>query len=332
MSFKKIKGHAQALSRISQEINNKTFEGAFLFSGPKAVGKYTIARTIGKYLTCGGLQDDNCRCENCRLFPAVPDYLEICNGNDMIKVDDVEPITNFLTLKAFRGGSRVVVIDNAHNMNTLSANRLLKIMEELPPQCAIILISEQPDKLLPPLYSRCYRMDFSALGAEDIKDIVKGLGHDVSQIGDLGRMLPHLSESVLLNFSRYVEYIKFMPKFLKEVGTMGEDELVALVKDIEQKEDVSIFLDVFLIHINDLLKLRYDSPDVVCSVRKIDYLEELTDIWKDDICILMIEYIRKVQSNIKKKINLKPGQLLLPCMLWLYFFMKKNNKPKSEAV
>ncbi len=332
MSFKKIKGHAQALSRISQEINNKTFEGAFLFSGPIAVGKYTIARAIGKYLTCGGLQDDNCRCENCRLFPAVPDYMEICNGNDMITVDDVEPITNFLTLKAFRGGSRVVVIDNAHNMNTLSANRLLKIMEELPPQCVIILVSEQPDKLLPPLYSRCYRMDFSALGAEDIKSIVKGLGHDVSEIGDLGRMLPYLSESVLLNFSRYADYIKSVPKFLKDITTMSEDELVAYVKDIEQKEDVGIFLDVFLIHINDLFKLRYDSPDVICSVRKIDYLEELTDVWKEDLCVVMMEKIRIIQGNIKKKINLKPGQLLLPCMLWLYYFIKKSNKPKVEAV
>lgn len=332
MNFKKIKGHAQALSRISQEINNKTFEGAFLFSGPIAVGKYTIAKTIGKYLTCGGLQDDSCRCENCRLFPAVPDYMEICNGNDMIKVDDVEPITNFLTLKAFRGGSRVVVIDNAHNMNNLSANRLLKIMEELPPQCIIILITEHPDKLLPPLYSRCYRMDFSALAAEDIKDIVKGLGHDVSQIGDLGRMLPYLSESVLLNFSRYAEYILYVPRFLKDITTMSEDELIALVKDIEHKEDVSIFLDILLIHVNDLLKLRYDSPDVVCSVRKIDQLEDLTEVWKDDICILMIDKIRKIQSTIKKRINIKPGQLLLPSMLWLYYFMKKTNKPKAEAV
>ena len=319
------------MSRISQEINNKSFEGVFLFTGPVAVGKFTIARTIGKYLTCSGLQDDSCRCENCRLFPSVPDYLEINNGNNMITVGDVDPITNFLTLKSFRGGSRVVVIDNAHNMNTLSANRLLKIMEELPPQCVIILISEFPDRLPPPVYSRCYRVNFQALSAEDIKDVIRNLGHDVSQIGDLGRMLPYLSESVLLNFSRYTEYLRYIPKFLKDVMTMGEDDVIALVKDIEQKEDVSIFLDVFLIFINDLMKIRYDSPDVVCSVRNIDYLEEITDIWKDDICILMMDKIRKTQENIKKRINLKPGQLFLPCMLWLFYFLKKINKPKVEA-
>jgi hypothetical protein len=329
MNFNKIKGHAQALSRISQEIKSKSFEGVFLFTGPVAVGKYTIAKTIGKYLTCSGLQDDSCRCENCRLFPSVPDYLEICNGNNMITVGDVDPITTFLTLKSFRGGSRVVVIDNAHNMNTLAANRLLKIMEEIPPECVIILISDNPDKLLPPVYSRCYRIDFQPLLPDDIKDILKNIGHDTSQMGDIGRMLPYFSESILLNFPRYAEYIKFVPRFLKDITTMGEDDVITTVKDIDAKEDISIFMDVLLIYANDLLKLRYDSPDVVCSVRNIDYLEELTEIWKDDLCILLIDRVRKTQQNIHKKINLKPGQLFLPSILWIYYFLQKMNKPKT---
>lgn len=326
MLFNKIKGHAQALSRITQEIQNKNFEGVFLFTGPVAVGKFTIARLIGKYLTCSGLQDDNCRCENCRLFPDSPDYLEISKNDKMIVIGDVEPISSFFYLKAFRGESRVVVIDNAHQMNNASSNRLLKIMEELPPKCALILVTDTPNKLLAPIISRCYRVDFSPLSSEEILEILRSLGNKANQIGDVGRMIPYLSESILVNYPRYEKYIEYLPNFLRDIMTMGEDDLIALIKDIDNSGDINIFLDVFLIFVNDLFKIRYDSPDVVSNIRKIDELEELTEFWKDEICILMMDKIRRTQEGIKKRINLKPGQLFLPCILWLYYFLQKNKK------
>lgn len=326
MLFSKIEGHAQALSRISQEIKNKSFDGVFLFSGPVAIGKFTIARLIGKYLTCSGLQDDNCRCENCRLFPDSPDYIEISKNDKMIVVGDVEPISSFFTLKAFRGESRVVVIDNAHQMNSASSNRLLKIMEELLPNCVLIFVTDSPDRLLSPILSRCYKIDFSPLSPEEILEILRSLGHKTNQLGDIGRMLPYLSESILVNYPQYEKYIEYIPGFMKDVMSMGEDDLISLIKDIDNNGDISIFLDVFLIFINDLFKIRYDSPDVVSNIRKIDKLEELTEIWKDEICILMMDKIRRTQEGIKKRINLKPGQLFLPCALWLYYFLQKNKK------
>lgn len=326
MLYNKIKGHADALSRITQSINNGTFEGAYLFKGPVAVGKYTIARMTGKYLTCAGLGDDTCRCENCRLFPNVPDYMEIYKGSAMITVGDVEPINDFVSLMAYRGKSRVIVIDNAHNMNGLAANRILKTLEELPKKCAVILVTDSPNRLIPPVVSRCHHIDFTPLSPENIKEILKSMGHDTAHIGDIDRMIPYLSESVLANFNRYTEYIKFVPKFLKDITTMHEDDILALIKDIDHKGDIEILLDVLLIFINDLFKIRYDSPDVVCSIRKIDYLEELTAIYKDDVCIYMMDRIGKVKEELKKKLNLSPGQLFLPSIMWLYYFLHKNTK------
>jgi len=328
MLFSKIKGHSDTLSRISQEIQSKSFEGAFLFKGPGAVGKYTIARAIGKYLTCAGLEDDTCRCENCRHFPNVPDYLEIYKGSGMIVVDDVTPISDFLSLVPYRGNSRVIIIDNAHNMNNISANRLLKTLEELPPKCVIILISDSPDKMLPPLLSRCYQVDFTSISSDHIKDILKSLGHDTAMVSDISRMIPYLSESVITNFSRYSEYVKKVPRFLKDINTMSEDDAISMMKDIDQKGDTEVFIDMLLIFINDILKIRCGSPDVVSSVKNIDFLEELTSIWKEDVCIFMIDRIRSVRIEINKKINLKPGQLFLPSIMWLYYFLRKAAKSK----
>jgi len=326
MFFSKIKGHMDILSRISQEIQNHSLEGVFLFTGPIAVGKFTIAKMIGKYLTCIGLEDDTCRCENCRHFPNVPDYIEINKSGGMITVSDVEPISEFLNLVAYRGKSRVVIIDDAHNMNKASANRLLKTLEEIPKNCVIILISDSPDKLLPPMLSRCYQINFTSLPADDIRDILKTLGNDTRSIVDIGRMIPYLSESVIVNYNRYFEQIKYVPKFLKDISTMSEDDLITEIKEIDRRGDTIVFIDILLIFVNDLLKIRYDSPDVVSSVKNIDYLEELTEVWRDDFCVYTIDRIRTVREEIRKKINLKPGQLFLPTVMWLYYFLHKTKK------
>jgi DNA polymerase-3 subunit delta' len=327
--FESIKGHKEVLSKITSEVRVSHFEGVYLFTGPVAVGKFTIARTIGKYLTCIGLEDDSCRCENCRLFPSVPDYLEISKGSGMITVDDVEPISSFLTLVAYRGKSRVVVIDNAHNLNPISANKLLKLLEELPPKVAIILISDSPDRLLPTILSRSYRITFQSLSSEDIRDILIKQGYEPARIADMDRMIPFFSESPITHFSRYSEYVLFMPKFLKDFSTSSEDDLIATIKDIDRREDIEIFLDVFLIFINDIMKVRYDSPDVVSSVRNVDQIEALTEVWKEDICIYAVDRVRKVLSEIRRRINLKPGQLFFPTILWIYYFLNKSIKDKK---
>lgn len=326
MIFSKIKGHNSALSQISKEIQKQSFEGVFLFTGPMAVGKFTIAKAIGKYLTCTGLEDDTCRCENCRHFPNVPDYLEICKNGGMITVGDVEPITSFLTLVAYRGKSRVIIIDDAHNMNKASANRLLKILEDIPKKCVVILISDSPDKLLPPMLSRCYQLNFSSLPVDDIRDLLKILGNDTRGIAEISRMIPYLSESVLVNYHRYTQQLLYVPKFLANINTMGEDDLITEIKEIDRSGNINIFIDILLIFVNDLLKIRYDSPDIVSSLKNIDRIEELTAIWKDDLCVYTLDRIRTFRAEMRKKINLNPGQLFLPTVLWIYYFLHKNKK------
>lgn len=324
MIFDKIKGHTGVLSKISREIKEGLFEGVYLFKGPLAVGKYTVARTIGKYLTCTGLEDDTCRCENCRLFPSVPDYLEISKESSMIVVDDVEPLESFVSLKAYRGKSRVIVIDNAHNLNHISANKLLKLLEEIPPHCVIILVTDSPERLLPTIVSRCCHVSFQSLSSEDIREVLKGVGHDSAQIAEMDRMIPYFSESVIRNFNRYSEYVKYIPRFLKDMNTIKEDDLISTLKEIDSRDDISIFIEVFQIYINDLLKIRYDSPDVVSSVRNIDNLEPLTSVWKEDVCVYVLDRIRDVRADLKKRINLKPGQMFIPTMLWCYYFLNKK--------
>jgi hypothetical protein len=322
--FGAIKGHTDLLTKMFQEIRDSRFEGVYLFSGIAGIGKYTVARTIGKYLTCTGLVDDTCRCENCRLFPNVPDYLEINKGTDLITISDIEPIDDFLSIMSYRGKSKVIVIDNAHNLNNASSNRLLKLLEEIPPKCSIILVSENPEKIISTITSRCYQIDFEGLSVEDYNSILNNLGYKKSSIMKISRMIPYFSYSILQNFNRYAYYSDYMPKFIKELKNKREEDLIAEIKSIDYEEDLDIFIDLFLIIINDILKIRYKCPDSIFFINNIDLLEEFACVWKEDLCIYMIDRVRKIRNNIKKQINLKHGQLFLPAIMWLYYFLHKK--------
>lgn len=326
MLFEKIKGHKEILSIISKEIIEDTFEGVYLFHGPASVGKHTIARMIGRYLNCTGLIEDNCRCENCRLYPNVPDFLEISKGNGMITVGDIAPMSEFLSLETYRGRSRVIVIDNAHNLNHVASNNLLKILEEIPHRSVIILITDQLDKLSETVRSRCYHINFKSISFEEIKEILKNLGYDSSLISDMGHILPYIKGNILLDFNKYVQYIKFVPQFLKNMIESSEDDLIAEMEEISYRGDVRYFLEIFILFLNDLLKLRYGSPDVVASIRNVDYLEDLTNVWKEDVCVYLLNRIRSIFNNLNKRINLKEGHLFIPVIMWGYYFIQKEKK------
>jgi hypothetical protein len=139
-------------------------------------------------------------------------------------------------------------------------------------------------------------------------------------------MIPYFSQSAISNFTQYSEYIKIVPRFLKELYTDSEDDILSYIREIDHKGDILIFMDVLLVFINDIFKVKYDSPDVVCSVKNIDYYEELSLRWKDDLCLFAMDRIRMVQDDLRKRINLNPGQLFIPTIMWLYYFLHKIEK------
>ncbi|MGH6934105.1 MAG: DNA polymerase III subunit delta' [Dongiaceae bacterium] len=157
---------------------------AWLISGPRGVGKATLAYRIARMVLAGAGGED--------LFGGVaptlqigpdspifrqvasgghPDLLTIERGFDEkrerrrteILVEDVRQIGEFLHLKAARGGWRVVIVDSADEMNRNAANALLKILEEPPRHALILMVSHSPSRLLATIRSRCRRLTLNQL-------------------------------------------------------------------------------------------------------------------------------------------------------------------------
>lgn len=332
MYFSKIKGHGDVLSNFEKRLTDGTpLSGVYLFAGPKAVGKHTVAQQLARYLTCVGVIDDECRCENCRLFPHVPDFLDISRDNEDIKVSDAHQIQDFLSLVPYRSRYRVVIINDADQLNTTASNELLKVFEDIKSNCIAIMVSSRPEQINAALLSRAYRVDFGRLSPDEMISILKSNGHRTTRFDDVRRMLPYLSQSVLTDLPRYLDYIKFMPGFLKRFPKMAEDDMLAVLKQFDDKGELLYFLEILTIYLDDLIKIKYDSPDVVANVSELDHLEELMGVWHDEICLYANERLKAVLVQYRRRLNLKMMHLLTPAMCWIYLFMQSELKKKVQT-
>jgi DNA polymerase III subunit gamma/tau len=151
---------------------------AYLFSGPRGVGKTTTARLIAMTVNC----DDATAvkpcgvCESCRMVISGrhPDVLEIDAASNN-SVDDVRDLREKVALQPMRGSSKVYILDEAHMMSKSAFNALLKTLEEPPAHVVFILATTEPERLPPTILSRCQHYRFRRLSVEEICGKLEGL-------------------------------------------------------------------------------------------------------------------------------------------------------------
>lgn len=188
-------GQDAAESSFLDAFNSGRLHHGWLLTGPRGVGKATLAWRLARFLLTipkndgGGLFADT---------PSTPSTLDVNSDHPVarrvaalseprlfllrrgwddkvdrlktvISVDDVRKLRGFFSLSAADGGRRVVIIDSADEMNNAAANALLKVLEEPPADTVLILISHQPSALLPTIRSRCRTLRLNPLSAPDLQ-------------------------------------------------------------------------------------------------------------------------------------------------------------------
>jgi DNA polymerase III subunit delta' len=167
--FVEIVGQDKALSLIKSALANDSASHAYLFTGPRGVGKTMTAIRVAMALNCG---QGGCEaCPSCLkiLKGAHPDVEIIEAEGNVLKIDQIRTISKGIGLKPFEGKRKVYIIRNVETMNAESANALLKDLEEPPPYVTFILTAPGADGLLPTIVSRCQEVPFSGIPAADMK-------------------------------------------------------------------------------------------------------------------------------------------------------------------
>ncbi len=187
-------GQDGAEAAFLEAFNAGRMHHGWLITGPRGVGKATLAWRIARFLLAtpevddGGLfGDPSPQPETLDITADHPVARRLLAGSDpglfhitrtpnektgrmrdMIVADDVRRLNQFLQLSAADGGRRVVILDCADEMNVQAANALLKMLEEPPARTILLLISHQPSRLLPTIRSRCRELRLSPLSAGDM--------------------------------------------------------------------------------------------------------------------------------------------------------------------
>lgn len=173
-----ILGHRAVLERLWGAANNGTLHHAYLFEGPRGVGKHTVAVRLAMAVNCTG--DGDVRpcgaCSTCKRIAAGnhPDIIEV--GPDperktpVIAVEQVREVVRQAGYHRFDARRRVFIVDPAEAMQDAAANALLKTLEEPVPGTGFILIANHASALLPTIVSRCQRVRFSSVEVDALAE------------------------------------------------------------------------------------------------------------------------------------------------------------------
>src|SRR5256886_7673062 len=145
---------------------------AFLFSGPRGVGKTTTARLLAKALNCErGPTPEPCNaCSNCREIGdgTAFDVLEI-DGASHTQVDKMRDLMETVAHLPLKSRFKIFIIDEVHMLSSHSFNALLKTLEEPPPHVKFIFATTEPHKVLATVVSRCQRYDLRRIGLGELR-------------------------------------------------------------------------------------------------------------------------------------------------------------------
>jgi DNA polymerase-3 subunit delta' len=174
MNFKEIIGQPGPVQVLKNALLNHRVAHAYLFSGPRGIGKTTIARAFAQAFLCeqGKLLGDSCgECASCQKLNREnhPDLKTIEPQGVSLKIDQIRELVQKVYFKAYDGQGRVYILADVDTMTTEAANSFLKILEEPPEEVLFILISSQPYKLLPTIVSRCQVLQFFPLSNGDME-------------------------------------------------------------------------------------------------------------------------------------------------------------------
>ncbi|MCO5172839.1 MAG: DNA polymerase III subunit gamma/tau [Trueperaceae bacterium] len=166
VTFDEVVGQDHVKDVLTAAIRRRRVGHAYLFSGPRGVGKTTSARLLAMAVNCeAGEGERPCGvCESCRLVQAGshPDVIEMDAASNN-SVDDVRELRERTMLSSIRGGTRVWILDEAHMLSKAAANALLKTLEEPPPSLLFVLATTEPERLPPTVLSRCQHFRFRRL-------------------------------------------------------------------------------------------------------------------------------------------------------------------------
>ena len=178
-TFDSVVGQEHVTGTLKNAVRNHHVAQAFLFTGPRGVGKTTCARILARTINCENLNEDvtTCgECPSCKSFDEGHSLnifeLDAASNNS---VDDIRNLIQQVQIAPQVGTKKVYIIDEVHMLSSAAFNAFLKTLEEPPSYAIFILATTEKHKILPTILSRCQVFDFRRITVSDIAKHLAGI-------------------------------------------------------------------------------------------------------------------------------------------------------------
>jgi DNA polymerase-3 subunit gamma/tau len=300
--FDSVVGQAHVTTTLKNAIKNNHLAQAFLFTGPRGVGKTTCARILAKTINCTNITDgtEACnQCESCLSFNGGQSLnifeLDAASNNS---VDDIRNLVDQVRFAPASGKFKIYIIDEVHMLSAAAFNAFLKTLEEPPSYAIFILATTEKHKIIPTILSRCQIFDFNRIQIEDIAKHLSEIATketieaDTDALHIIAQKADGALRDALSIFDQIVSYAgnKITYKdVISNLNILDYDYYFRLTDDIV-KGNVSQILLTF----SELLSEGFDSHNFINGLS--NHFRDLL-VCKDEVTLQLLE----VSAGIKEK-------------------------------
>ncbi len=330
-SFSEVYAQDHVTKILQSAIASKRIAHAYLFSGPRGVGKTSLARIMAKSLNCEqGPTTEPCnKCTNCvEITSGVsPDVIEI-DGASNTGVEDIRDLQRELMYAPSGATYKIYIIDEVHMLSKNAFNALLKTLEEPPDNVIFIFATTEPHKVLPTIISRCQRYDFKRIPVDAIvarlKDICvqEGIKMDEESMyliarkadGGLRDALSLLDQTISycandINIEQVRQIFGMIPNqvyhdFMQMIKAHDSQNLIIELHNIfEEGTDLQEFIANMLEYLRVVLlsKLGIKIKDI--SPEEMPLFEEIAKSFSQNDLLYIMSQLMQTNTDIKRSNN-----------------------------
>lgn len=263
--FSSVIGHKAEVHLLQEAIRMKKVSHAYLFGGEKGAGKRMLASLFAMTLQCekGGIEPCG-TCSSCRKFNSGnhPDVHYVLHEKpDSIGVDDIRTqLTGDVHTRPYGSRYKIYIVDEAHKMTQQAQNAILKTIEEPPEYAIILLLSENPDAMLPTIRSRCVRVDLRPVSPGEIKEFLISQMHIPDYQAEVEAAFAQGNIGTAKKIAESRDFIDMTEKAIRILHKSREmpiRDLIAMLQDFsEEKRQIYEYLNLFELWFRDVLTFK----------------------------------------------------------------------------